>query len=237
MKINKAITEAIINYIYFTFEKETKDLGELKVLLIGSGVSKLGVSDFLKEGCKHKISYQKLEEEMASNDQFFFSLSSNLLPYLEKEQRNMFQQMMRKFGYILGVNRQFRKGKKAEFQDYSGSKTIEKIGIYKDEATRRFRISVNNQLIPWLSPHGNTEKHYWDYLFEIAKSGESEIIDVGKANGIEQWFNCRKDNPIYKYTGLTPARIIERKSEFFFPAPGVTIKELSLKKAYSKTVR
>lgn len=232
MKINKAVIETAINYIHLAFEKD-QNIGDFENLLIGSKISEEESPSFL---CKNKIDYQKLEKRMTSNNDFFLSMASNLLPYLLKEQRNMFQQIMKRFGYILGVNKQFRKGKRAELQDHSNSKTINKIEIYKDASRRRFRVAVNDKLIPWISPHGKTDKYYLDYISEIAKSGESEILDAGKADGIEQWFNSRKENPIYKYTGLVPSKIIERSNEFFFPAPGVIIKELSQNKAYSNTV-
>jgi len=233
MKINKAVIETVINYIHLAFEKD-QNLGDFENLLIGSEISEEESPSFL---CKDKIDYVKLEKRMTSNNDFFLSLVSNLLPYLlNNQQRGMFQQIMKRFGYILGVNKRFRKGTRAELQDHSSSKTIKKLEIYKDASRRRFRVAVNDKLIPWISPHGNTNKHYWDYLYEIAESKESEIIDIGKADGIEQWFNSKKENPIYKYTGLEFTKIIERSGEFFFPAPGVIIKELSQNKAYSNTV-
>lgn len=236
MKINKAVTETVINYIHLTFEKKHPDLGEFKVFLIASGISKQEAVRFIKEKCKHKIDYQKIEEEMASSDEFFLNIATNLLPYLEKIKREMFKQIMKRFGYILGVNKQFKKGTKPELVNYDKTKTIKKIEIYKDETRHRFRIAVNDKLIPWTSPHGNTDKHYWDYIHEIAQEGQSEIIYAGKAAGIEQWFNSKKDNPIYKKSGLRPTKIIERNGEFFYPAPGITFRLLTQKKAYSKTV-
>jgi len=235
MKINKAVTETLINFIHIIFEKDL-GLGEFENFLVESDIPEKETKKFL---CKDKIDYLMLDKRMKSDSSFFLKLATNLLSHLGKEQRELFQGVMKKFGYILGVNKQFRKGTKPELQDFSGSKVIRKIEIYKDEKMHRFKIAVNGSLLDgWTKPTGNTDKHYWDYLYEIATTGKSEIFDIAKSTGIIQWFNSNeKENPIYKSTGLKKTSIIERRGEFFYSAPGVDIKKLSERKAYLKSVR
>ncbi|MGW8185373.1 MAG: hypothetical protein ACWGHO_04670 [Candidatus Moraniibacteriota bacterium] len=234
MKINKAITESIINYIHLTFEKENFDVGGFRVLLIASNVSKEDVSDFI---CKSGINYQRIEEEIASSDDFFFKLSSNILPYLLSEQRIMFQVVMKKFGFILGANKHFRKGKKAELVDYDKEKKIKTIEIYKDEYGSRFRVAVNNIMIKWIKPKIGSEKPYWQYIYEIADKGECYVGDANKANEVVQWFNSKskkEQKPIYKYTNLMPTNIICVSGDYLLPSKGISISIMKDKKAYKR---
>jgi hypothetical protein len=195
------------------------------------------VSGFIKEKCRYKIDYQKIEEEMASSDNFFLSLSANLLPYLEKEQRETFKGIMKKFGYILGVNKQFRKGTKPELVDYSEAKTVKKIEIYKDEDINRFRLSVNDKLLKWIKPRKNSGKPYLQCLYEIADNDKCYIGSIKKANEIKQWFNSKskeKENPVYKHTGFNVTEIVSFSGDYLISAKEVQIKKMSENKAYAK---
>ena len=234
MKINKAVTETVVNYIHLTFEKEYLDLGEFKVLIIASGVSRQDASEFI---CENKINYQRLEEEIASSDNFFLNLSTNLLPYLEKEQREIFKRIMKKFGYILGVNKRFRKGTKPELVDYSETEAVKKIEIYKDEDINRFRLAVNGKLLNWIKPRKNSDKPYLQCLYEIADNGRCYIGSIKKANEIKQWFNSKskkRENPIYKHTGFDVTEIISFSSDYLISAKGVQVKKMSENKTYAK---
>jgi hypothetical protein len=232
MKINKAVIETVLNYIHLAFEKDSNNLGEFKVLLFSSGVSKNEASEFF---CDYRINYQRLEEEIALDNEFFLDLSSNLLPYLLPEQRTILQDIMKRFGYILGVNKQFRKAKKAELVDYDKEDTIKRIEIFKDKERGRFRVAVNDKLLNWTKPKIASEKSYWQYIHEIAKEGECCVGDAERANEVVQWFNSKskKDQkPIYKYTNLKPTNIIYSDGEYLRPSKGVRILMMKAKKAY-----
>ena len=171
---------------------------------------------------------------MSADERFVLNLTSLLYSYLDSDKKEILKRQMRVDGYIFGTNEKFRRSKSNDLIDWSKVKTIGKIEIYKDE-NNRFRVCVNNKMLDWVNSKRNTEKPYWQYIYEIAKSkAKKSQVEKEKVKGVIGWFRSDIENPIYKNTGLKPTKVLTYREGFLYSSPDVVIKEMTKSKAYPK---
>jgi hypothetical protein len=99
---------------------------------------------------------------------------------------------------------------------------IASVDIYKTDDESRFQVYVNGN-------YDNQDikpkiKKYWSIFYEVASDG-SASSDV--ARQVADYFNTRRQNPIYKYSGCELTEILLVNSDIL--RPNIPIKTISRK--------